>query len=296
MTEKNLKIAEIGTIPEICIKAGKLSKEELREKAEELVKLYNSQIQDGIMMPLMEYPSSNQNANSPDIVQIMTIIEDTINKYTAEARAECFEELKASKDPMLEAIKRLTFDTIKVTVKKESFKIPGSDENAEILKSKIEDSEKAIDLLKLHNSIEGGIGKVSNWNGYVERMNYHMTARQAKRLLKNKEHLTKALKEINNSYAMSDIARQIDMGKDPTSNTKLLSTLQSVVTAMIGDTYKVTSHDVNYLTDVYAKKGKKALTVNCANHSFFRAYIAAICHGIVTGEDYDLSYKKAVSK
>ena len=97
--------------------------------------------------------------------------------------------------------------------------------------------------------------------------------------------------KVNDSYAMSEIARQFEMGKNPTSKTNMLRTLQMVVTAMLGEGYKATSHDVNFLLSVYSRKNRKALVVSCANHRNFRAYIAEVCHRIVTGKEYELEYK-----
>ena len=263
----------------------------LRERAENLVMQYNEGIQNGDPNPTMETDEIGKDGKPTGkkvVDYIGTVLEQTINEHTAIARGICFDDCRAADDPMLEAIKRLTFTTIGVKVSKKG--------DEKITVSEIVEKEKAIDLLKLHKSVKGGIGKDPKWNGLVERMNFYMTARQAKRLLKQKEHLTTVLKEINDSYAMCEIARNIDMGKDPTSNTKLLATLQSVITAMVGEEYKATSHDVNYITDLYATKGKKALSVNCANHRYFRGYIAAVCHSIVTGEDYDVAFKKANAK
>lgn len=258
--------------------------QELRAKAEILVLSYNDGFQNGEFNPTMEIEQDGEKKT----VLIAEILEQVINEYTSLAREFCFEECKSTDDPMLEAIKRLTFTTIGVKVsKKGDEKIPVSE---------IIEKDRAIDLLKLHKSVEGGIGQDAKWNGMVEKMNYHMTIRQAKRLIGNKETLKDVCKEIRDCYAMCKIAQEIELGKDPTSNTKLLATLQGIVTAMIGEQYKCTSHDVNYLTDLYASKGKTALSVNCANHRYFRAYIAAICHRIVTGEDYEVSFRKANTK
>lgn len=60
---------------------------------------------------------------------------------------------------------------------------------------------------------------------------------------------------------------------------------------MLGDDYKATSHDVNFLLSVYSKKNRKALVVSCANHRNFRSYIAEVCHRIVTDKAYELEYK-----
>lgn len=263
---------------------------ELRSKAETLVMSLNEGIQNGNRTPTIEKPEIVDGKETGKVitVYISEELEKVVNEYTAISRDICFNDCKETDDPMLEAIKRLTYDTIGIKeTKKGEEKIPVSE---------VVDKQKPIDLLKLHKFIDNGIGTDPKWNGYVEKMNFHMTARQAKRIIKGKENLTRVLKEINDSYAMCKIAQEIDMGKDPTSNTKLLGTLQNVITAMIGKEYKATSHDVNFLVDIYAQKGKTALTVNCANHRYFRNYIAAVCHSIVTGEDYDISYKKVSSK
>ncbi|MBQ9073287.1 MAG: hypothetical protein IJY30_02325 [Muribaculaceae bacterium] len=259
---------------------------ELRSKAETLVMSLNDGVQSGTPNPTME--KVDQTSGKNIVVYISDELEQIVNRYTALAREIAFDECKAADDPMLEAIKRLTFTTIGVKeTKKGEEKIPVSE---------VANREMDIDLLKLHKSIEGGIGKDPKWNGFIEKFNFHMTARQAKRIVKGKENLTRVLKEINDSYSMCKVAQEIEMGKDPTSNTKLLASLQTIINAMIGEEYKATSHDVNYLVDLYATKGKGKLKVNCANHRFFRKYIAAICHGIVTGEDYEVCFKKVNAK
>lgn len=239
-----------------------LTKEELRTKADNLVLAYNNAIQEG---------------NFNDAAKFNTEIEQVVNEYTSISRKECFDELLATDDPMLAAVKRLSFMTIRVKdTKVGDEKIP-----VRI----IEDSEKAIDLLKLHKSAENGIGKDSKWAAMVEKLNFLMTAQKAVDLGINP-------KTINDSYAMSDIARQISMGKTPTSKTNILKTLQMVVTAMIGEEYKAVSHDVNFLMSVYSRKNRKALTVSCANHKYMRQYMMEICHRIVEGKSYALDYKQ----
>lgn len=240
----------------------KLSKVELRAKAEELVLKYNEAIQNG---------------DFNTAAKLNTEIEQTVNEYTAIAREECFDKLRATDDPMLAAVKELSFMTIRVKdTKVGDEKIPVRT---------IEDAEKPIDLLKLHKSVNGGIGKDSKWAAMIEKLNFLMTAQKAVDLGINP-------KAINDSYAMSDIARQIDMGKTPTSKTNLLKTVQSIVTAMIGEEYRAVSHDVNFLMSVYSRKNRRALTVSCATHKYMRQYMMEICHRIVEGKTYDIDYKQ----
>ena len=143
-----------------------------------------------------------------------------------------------------------------------------------------------VDLLKLHKYVGGdGIGKDKQWAYKVEKLNFLMTAQKAVDLGIDPT-------EVNNSYAMSDIGKAIDLGKTPTSKTNILKTLQAIVTAMVGEEYKATSHDVAFLMSVYSRKNRAALTVTCANHKYMRQYMAEICHRIVLNKSYVLDYKK----
>lgn len=263
---------------------GITTKTGLREKAEALIKDYNEAVQNGNFAPTIEVPKIDASGNpskDTETLLIREVIEQLINEHTAIAREECFALLKATDSPMIEAVKQLTFSTIRIVDKK-----VGEDKQKTPVSS-IEDAEKPIDLLKLHKYVGGdGIGKNKNWAYMVEKLNFLMTAQKA-------VDLGVKPKEVNESYAMSDISKQIDLGKTPTSKTNILKTLQAVVTAMIGEEYKATSHDVNFLMSVYSRKNRKALTVTCANHKYMRQYMAEICHRIVLGKSYALEYRKA---
>lgn len=260
------------------------TKEELREKAETLIKEYNEGIQNGNFAPTIEVPkvnTTNSTEQNTETVLIREVIEQLVNEYTSIARQDCFAALAETDDPMIEAIKQLTFSTIRIVDRKVG------DDKQKTPVSSIEDAEKPIDLLKLHKHVGGdGIGKDKNWAYMVEKLNFLMTAQKAVDLGINP-------KEVHNSYAMSDISKDIDLGKTPTSKTNILKTLQAIVTAMVGEEYKATSHDVNFLMSVYSRKNRAALTVTCANHKYMRQYMAEICHRIVLGKSYAVEYKKA---
>lgn len=233
---------------------------QLRDEIEELVKTFNNAVQTG---------NYEESAKANDDMT------KKINEYTATVRDMCFADCKATEDPMLTAVKTLSYSTIAVKdERKGDNKIPVR---------VIVDKERQIDLLKL-DKFCGGIGADKDWMHIAQKMNFLLTAQKA-------NDLGLDLTQVNNSYAMSEIARQFNMGKNPTSKTNLLKTLQTVVTAMLGDGYKATSHDVNFLLSVYSKKNRKALTVSCANHKKFRGYIMEICHRIVEGKSYQLEYK-----
>lgn len=253
------------------------TKAELRERAEMLARIYNESVQTGEYAPKIEVKDGD------DVTSMLVrdYLEQTVNEYTSIARKECFDALKETADPMLEAVKQLTYPTIRIVDKKEG------EENQKIPVTTIENTEKQIDLAKLNKHC-GGIGKDNNWLHMIEKFNFLMTAQKA-------VELGIAPNAINDSYAMSEIAKGYDLGKNPASKTNLLKTLQLIVNAMIGEEYKAVSHDVNFLLSVYSKKSRKALTVTCANHRYMRGYVMEICHRIVTGKTYAVEFK-AVKK
>ena len=233
---------------------------QLRSDAEALVKDYNDAIQNG---------------KYEDATKAEKAMTEKVNEYTATVRDMCFEDCKNTDNPMLTAVTTLSYVTIGVK--------DGQKGDDKVPVRTIVDKERQIDLLKLHKYC-GKIGANENWAHIAQKMNFLLTAQKA-------VDLGIDPKAVNESYAMSEIAREFDMGKNPVSKTNLLKTLQTVITAMLGEQYKATSHDVNFLMSVYSKKNRKALTVTCSNHRYFRNYLAEVCHRIVTGKSYELDYR-----
>ncbi len=263
LTDEQKREAEIT---ELLKKELPNGKPELKAHAEDLVTAYNECYQDAKF-------DTAQKLNSK--------LEETVNKYTSIAREEVFNQCKAAEDPMLEAVKVLVYKTIRVKVSKVG--------ESKIPVSSIEEAEKYIDLLKLNKAVNGGIGHDKKWLYMIEKLNMHLTIQTAKELgVKN-------VGDINKSFAMQEASKQIALGKNPCSNTSMLKTLQSIVTAMLGDGHKAVSWDVKFIHKAYCKKGKKALTIVCANNKQLTQYIAEVCHRIVTGELYSVEYKKIKS-
>ena len=234
----------------------------LRTEVEGLVSSYNEAYQAG---------------KFEEAMKLSKAIEEKVNEYTSVVRDDCFEACKNSKDPMLTAVTLLSFVTIGVKDEQK-----GDDA---IPVRIVVDKERQIDLFKLYKYCgEKGIGADPKWLYMAEQLNMLLTAQKA-------QDLGLDPKVVNDSFAMSNIAREIDLGKSPTSKTNILKTLQSIITAMLGDGYKATSHDVNFLMSTYSKKNRKALTVTTANHKTLRGLLAEICHRIVTDKQYAVDYK-----
>lgn len=221
------------------------------------------------------YNEAYQAGKFEEAMKLSKAIDEKVNEYTSVARDDTFEACKNSANPMLTAVTILSFVTIGVKdEQKGDDKIPVR---------VVVEKERQIDLYKLYKYC-GSIGADPKWLYMAENLNSLLTAQKA-------QDLGLDPKAVNDSFAMSNIAREIDLGKNPTSKTNMLKTLQTVISAMLGDEYKAVSHDVNFLMSAYSKKNRKALTITTANHKTLRGLLAEVCHRIVTGKKYAIDYK-----
>lgn len=236
---------------------------EIRESAEQNAQAYNELMLEG------KYDA-----------EIDGKIADLVGEYTSIARAIAFQDCKDTEHPMRAACINPSFDTIRAK------QVP-IEEGSKIKKLVIEDDSKRIDLKRLWKFCDKKLGDDPSWIYAAEQFNFRLTLRACQR------HGIKA-KEVNDSYAMAKLAKEFDLGKNPVSNTNILKTLTQVVQMMIGEEFKPNSHDVNRLVDVYCKAdNRNLLKAKAANHNQMRGYLQAICHRILTGEAYELDYKKA---
>lgn len=228
-------------------------------------------------------------------------IDDLVGEYTKIARDFCFEtvyenaSLKAD-NVLIEGVKMLEFET--VNAKKS--KIP----QTEIEEMKIVLVNKPIDPLDLQRYVGTNIGKNDKWQYLIERFNFLMTVRVATDIGMS----TAEINKIHDSYSMHQITKSIDAGGTPQSNTKMIDAMQEIINACIGDTYKVTSHDVKYLLYTYAGKDRKnKRTIKVAQHKQLRILFMDVMNNLVLFSDkkdaegkkisgYGITYKKAKPK
>lgn len=208
-------------------------------------------------------------------------IKESQNQYTKFAKAECFAEILGTENPMLEAVKRLRFSTVKVV--DEPLNPDKSSEEYNITVKKVITTAKNIDPAEIH--AKKAIGADSTWAAKIEEFNKRMTARACTELGVDP-------KEVDDSYFMHKVARELKAGKVLTSNTAVLASLQEVVDAMLGKGYKALTHDVRYIDGLYLRKGKDSLHLVASSHKNFRMYITEVCHRIVTNGKYDVEYKR----
>lgn len=116
----------------------------------------------------------------------------------------------------------------------------------------------------------------------------------------------KDVSRISNDYFLSKMADKSRLaGQDaalanPISNSQMLKWLQDVCDCIVYEekdgkkenTYRVTSHDVNWLERVYGQKDKKnALTLKVVKHKDFRLILSDVMHRVVTKTNYKIAYQ-----
>lgn len=218
-----------------------------------------------------------------DIIKAIDAEKDELlGIYVATAREICYEELKASDDPILEAAKKYEFDSISVK--------DIQDKDTGTITRTIVDTKKTIDLFTLHRYCKG-IGKDSNWVYKLEKFNYLLAYKAVLGITKGDDQKAK-LDKLKKTYAMDKVSRDIDMGKTPTSNTQVLKALDALIAATLGEEYHGLSIDAKFLLEIYTKEGKGALNVVLPTHSRFCGKFLRVLHRIVTNGTYGAEYKE----
>ena len=250
--------------------------------AEELVKSYVDKYNEGIIVPTMKVTLVENGKKVKRDIPIKPEIDKYVGEYNLMAREVCYEEIFSSKEPLLEAVKRLTFTGIKFVEK--------INKKDNTMSCGVSNVEIPINLLDLHNRNKIGIDYT--WSNCTEVLNQELAAKAVNDLTKNKKLLPSKLKEVRDSYRMSEIARKLQTPDgDILTDKTLLERLQKLTNQMIGENYKVMPQDLNFIKETLLKKGKGA-SVKCPTQISFVYNISAMLHSIVTGVDYEVIYNK----
>lgn len=250
----------------------------LQEAVETLVKEYNEAVLNNDFTAM----------NKADVA-----MKEKINEHSSLSMDICFENCKNSsedaKERMVYAIKMLNFQILAVKDEKKG------DEKTPI--RVIVEKEKAIDILKLDKYC-GGIGFEPDWNEKLKKFNLMMIAWQCSEIgidpckavdSINMANLATELKFSTTRAANAKSAK--DEKKSLVSNSSLLRALRDVTYAMAEEKNGVISTDVNYIKAIFAKKGRKALTLQLANDRSVRGFVAEVCHRVILDKEYEVEVK-----
>lgn len=201
-----------------------------------------------------------------------------------------FEELLVEENPLISAITKLNINIKRAKLTKA--------EGVNVRVYSLEDSELRIDIKEFEKYSKKQLTSNKDWHHAISKFNYLLLTYMVENLMRNKELKESELARVRDNYHMKEIAKAIDLGETPTSNTQMLKQLNLIIGNIIGKDYKInnkavkaTSHDVFWLERVYLKKGKTALTAIAINDNQLRGIITEIIHGLLTGKEYKVESK-----
>ena len=218
--------------------------------------------------------------------------EELEKEYASLAEVTCYSSLKAEENPMLAAIKTYGYNVIKHRDVKSKVKtvVDGEEQAIDITTREMSVVERQIDLIKFDNHANKTVSVDPIWKYEMKTVNQLFCIRTAQDM---------GIPFEPASYFMDKMARRIENGETPASNTKLLDALQKLVDMVIYEKqddkdenkYRVNSRDVTALIKQYTKTGKGRLGLACAKHNYFARLIGKMLYRIATGEQYSLEYK-----
>jgi len=212
-------------------------------------------------------------------------------EFTTVVANAMYDEYAKKENPVVEIIKAYGYKTLGHKV------VYDKDDKSRITEVNAIEKDRQIDLFAFCKRAKID----TDWQYIVSKFNKLMCLRAAVELGLN----TSDIKKITSSYYIQEKAKEIEMGKTPTSNTQVCKLLQRVIDEILpnedaeGKTiYKVNNHDVAYLDDLYGRKSNKAiLTVRVSNDAFLRRVLVDIAYRLVTNGKYGVDgYKVAKEK
>lgn len=231
------------------------------------------------------YNDANMEENLSSMREINGKLDETEKEYAKLSMLTIFDELSKTEQPMYEAIKRYSYGVIKHR--------DNVDKETNIATREVVYKDKQIDLVKFEDYCKEkkiNIAPSNDWRYAIQKFNQLLCLRAAKELgVKSNP--------IKESFYMNKIAKSIEMGETPTSNTAMLKQLQFIIDKMLytegehGNIYKASSKDVAYLNMLYTKKGKTILSIATAKHGFLNALVMDVLHKAVCKKDYSIECK-----
>ena len=210
-------------------------------------------------------------------------------EYAQLAEVVCYSDLKKQENPMLAAVIAYGFNvighkdvkTIEKTVE------DGEEKSITITVREITIKEKQIDLIKFDNYGGKTVSVNPMWKYEMQTLNQLFCIRTA-------QDMNVPFEPV--SYFMDKMARRIEDGETPVSNTAMLEALQSLIDMVIFEgedknKYRANSRDVTAILKQYTKSGKSRLGIAVAKHNYFARIIGKVLYRIATGEQYTLEYK-----
>lgn len=219
--------------------------------------------------------------NLKKMLEAAEALKSAEKQYAKTKAAEVYADLKKTGEPIKNALIMRTFPVIgHIEVKDDGTLV------------RVEECVRTryIDLVALCEKC-----KLSTaWQYKVEKFNQLMTLRAVSEL-EGSDDLKKA---ITDKFYMKEDARFVDIGKVPSSKTKIAEMIQKIFDEVLFEDngkgeniYRVMNKDAEYILLTYTKSGKDALSVVAARNNVMHKLIANVMHRVVTKKVYTVDFK-----
>lgn len=203
-------------------------------------------------------------------------------EYAESERIRVFSELRGRENPVLSAVMMHDYETLSHRVNRDSD--TGSVIGVELVYRPVQ-----VDLVRFCRFCK----LPTAWQFKVEKLNQLLTLRDAQELKLSSAEM----KNISKSFYMNEKAREIDIGKTPTSNTQVLSLIQSAIDDVLflddgkgKNSVRVNSHDLAYIIKCRTKRSTPLKVSVCKNQMLHKLFVD-VMYRITTGQMYGLDYK-----
>ena len=234
--------------------------EEIREKLEAAVSDYNKAIL-----------AKDFNAKN----EAETNVKGYVAEYKKAKQDSVLYQLSQEAEPMVAAVKMLTYPILRA----KSVKEDGIETGMELV-----DSEARINLVKVAERCK----LPTAWQYKVEKLGLLLSLRAAKELGVS----ARELKSMTKDYRMNDLARKVEMGETPDSNSQIVGMIQTVMDEVFPGKGKANSHDAAYMWMAATRAGREAKTIRVCDARLAHNLFADVANRIITKSKYDVDYKK----
>lgn len=248
-----------------------------------------SVIESEIKENIIAYNEAMDNGNFNAMTEADSKQAELEKEYAQLAESVCYSNLKTQDNPMLAAVVAYGFNvighkdvkTIEKTVE------DGEEKTITVTVREITIKEKQIDLIKFDSYGGKTVSVNPMWKYELQSLNQLFCIRTA-------QDMNVPFEPV--SYFMDKMARRIEDGETPVSNTAMLEALQNLVDMIIFEgedknKYRANSRDITAILKQYTKSGKSRLGIAVAKHNYFARIIGKVLYRIATGEQYTMEYK-----
>lgn len=247
-----------------------------------------------IVKNIADYNEALHNGNLKVMNELDVALKQYEANYSQLVAKHLYDECLATENPIKTAIERYSYNVLgHKDIRVEDVV------TERVLK---EDRVRQIDLLKFckYTKETNQINALStDWIYTVMKFNQLLCMRSAKEL----KFTDKQINDIASTFYMKQVARDIELGKTPDSNTQICKQLQTCVNEILfiddgngKNSIKVNNHDVAYLLMLYTTKGHKALSIQVSKHDTLCRLIVDVIYRILTNAKYSLEYKEMKAK